>query len=90
MNTDHIISQLICGALSRYLYKVGDHKSPESKKNTWKAELGHTCILYSFLAFYLFGGYLSYNEVRQIVYRFKGSGSHLQSQNVRLDRNNGM
>ena len=34
----------ICGALSRYPYKVGDPKSPESKKNTWKAELGHTAF----------------------------------------------
>ena len=34
----------ICGASSRYLYKIGDHKSPKSKKNTWKAELGHTAF----------------------------------------------
>ena len=34
----------ICGALSRYPYKVGDHKSPKSKKNAWKAELGHTAF----------------------------------------------
>ena len=32
------------GALSHYPYKVGDHKSPESNKNTWKAELGHTAF----------------------------------------------
>ena len=34
----------ICGALSRYPYKVGDHKSPKSKKNVWKAVLGHTAF----------------------------------------------
>ena len=35
---------IICGAWSRYPYKVGDHKSPKSKKNTWEAELGHTAL----------------------------------------------
>ena len=35
---------VICGALSRYPYKVGDYKSPKSKKNAWKAELGHTAF----------------------------------------------
>ena len=33
-----------CGALSRYPYKVGDHKSQKNKKNVWKAELGHTAF----------------------------------------------
>ena len=40
ISMNHIV--YICGALSHYLYKVRDYKSPKSKKNTWKAELGHT------------------------------------------------
>ena len=52
-----------CGALSCYLYKVRDHKSPKARKNL-ESWIGP----YSFLAFYHF---FSYNEVRHIVYRFK-------------------
>ena len=56
----------------RYPHKVGDHKSPKSKKNAWiLAELGHS----SFLAFYQFSGgtlYLAmYGYQAEIVYRFK-------------------
>ena len=40
-----------CGALSRYPYKVGDHKSPKSNQNTWKAELGHTAFWLSIIFF---------------------------------------
>ena len=40
----HIFMLYICGVSSRYPYKVGDHKSPKSKKITWEAELGHTAF----------------------------------------------
>ena len=39
-----MLPEIICGALLRYPYKVGDHKSPTSKKNTWKAKLDHTAF----------------------------------------------
>ena len=44
-----MMAYTVCGVLSRYPYKVGDHKSPKGKKNTWKAELGHTAFYFSII-----------------------------------------